>query len=192
MALLTGTVTVDGKDHAVDRWPGMVGHNWGSQHAERWIWVHGMNFDHFGNDSWVDVVLGRIKLGPTLLPWVASGAISVEGQRLALGGLRRMRGVDVTERPTGARLMLPGPGDSSVRVDVGADHDRFVGWTYSDPDGHTHDVANCSIADIEVTLMRPKRSDLTLRASGTAAYEIGMREQNHGIAIQPFADGPHS
>ena len=190
MARFTGTVTIDGKDQAVDRWPGMVGHNWGSQHAERWIWLHGMAFDGREDDSWIDVVLGRIQLGPLLLPWVASGAISVDGQRLALGGLGRIRAVDVRERPTGARLLLPGPRGSSVQVNVGAERNRFVGWTYSDPDGHSHDVVNCSIADIEVTLQRPEQSELTLRASGTAAYELGMREQNHGIPIQPFADGP--
>lgn len=190
MARFTGTVTVDGTEHGVDRWPGMVGHNWGSQHAQRWIWLHGMAFDSLGDDSWIDVVLGRIKLGPVLLPWVASGAISIEGQRLALGGLGRTRAVDVRERPTGARLTLPGPRGTSVRVNVGAERARFVGWTYCDPDGHSHEVANCSIADIAVTLRRPKQADLTLRASGTAAYELGMQEQNHGIPIQPFPDGP--
>ena len=87
-------------------------------------------------------------------------------------------------------MRLDRPQGSSVHVHVGAERDRFVGWTCSDPDGHSHDVANCSIADIEVTLKRPKQSELTLRASGTAAYELGMREQNHGISIQPFPDGP--
>ena len=190
MARITGTVTVDGKDHAVDRWPGMVGHNWGSQHAHRWIWLHGMGFDRHGDDTWIDVVLGRIRLGPVLLPWVACGGISLQGRRVALGGLGRMRATVVREHPTGAQLTLPGPDGSSVRVDVGADRERFVGWAYADPDGHTHDVANCSIADIEVTVRRPKRPDLTLRASGTAAYELGMQERDHGIPIQPFADGP--
>lgn len=189
MARFSGTVTIDGRDHSVDQWPGMVGHNWGSQHAERWIWLHGMCFDGHGDDTWIDVVLGRIKLGPVMLPWVASGAICIEGQRLALGGLGRMRATDVSERPTRARLTLPGPGGASVDVDVGADRDCFVGWTYADPDGHTHDVANCSIADIEVTVGCPHRPTLRLRASGTAAFELGMREQDHGISIQPFADG---
>src|SRR5450631_2102624 len=26
-------------------WPGMVGHNWGAEHAERWIWLHGVAFE---------------------------------------------------------------------------------------------------------------------------------------------------
>jgi hypothetical protein len=75
-------------------------------------------------------------------------------------------------------------------VDVGAERERFVGWSYADPNGNTHDVANCSIADIEVAVSRPGRPDLLLRSAGTAAYELGMREVDHGIAIQPFVDIP--
>ena len=26
-------------------WRGMVGHNWGAEHAERWIWLHGVGFE---------------------------------------------------------------------------------------------------------------------------------------------------
>ena len=29
----------------LDGWRGMVGHNWGAQHAERWIWLHGAGFE---------------------------------------------------------------------------------------------------------------------------------------------------
>ena len=32
----------DGREIPVDGWRGMVGHNWGAQHAERWIWLHGL------------------------------------------------------------------------------------------------------------------------------------------------------
>jgi hypothetical protein len=189
-ARFTGTVSVDGRHHDIDDWPGMVGHNWGSQHAERWIWLHGMNFDGADDDTWIDVVLGRVKAGPILLPWIGSGAISIDGERTALGGASRLRGTKVAERPTGARLTLRGRGDLTVRVDVGAPRERFVGWSYADPNGHTHDVANCSIAEIEVTVRRPHGPALVLSASGTAAYELGMREADHGIVIQPFADLP--
>ena len=32
---------VGDREPRVDGWPGMVGHNWGAEHAERWIWLHG-------------------------------------------------------------------------------------------------------------------------------------------------------
>jgi hypothetical protein len=187
---VAGTVSIDGAHHEIDEWPGMVGHNWGSQHAERWIWLHGLNFDGEDDDTWLDVVLGRVRVGPVLLPWVASGAIGLHGERHALGGPHRVRTTHVAERPTGARLSIPGASGVTVQVDVGAPPERFVGWTYADPNGHTHDVVNCSIADMEVTVTRPSRPSLTLRATGTAAYELGMRENDHGIPIQPYPDGP--
>ena len=42
-------------------WPGMIGHNWGSEHAERWIWLHGVCFQEEPR-AWLDVALGRLKV----------------------------------------------------------------------------------------------------------------------------------
>ncbi|MBC7309309.1 MAG: hypothetical protein H5T81_04745 [Tetrasphaera sp.] len=190
MACLSGTVGIGEREYAVHDWPGMVGHNWGTQHAERWIWLHGMRFDGYDDSTWLDVVLGRIQVGPVLMPWIASGAMSVEGERIRVGGIARVLGTHVRERPTGASLRLPGSSGSHIGVEVGAPSERFVGWEYASPDGRTHDVANCSIADIEVAVQRSRRPNLLLRATGTAAYELGMHEHDHGIAIQPFPDGP--
>lgn len=187
-ARLSGTVTVDGRRLEVDSWPGMVGHNWGASHAERWIWLHGMHFDGHGDDTWIDVVLGRIKVGPVLLPWVASGALSLKGERHALGGIERLRSTGVSARADRAGIALAGADGLTVRIEVDAPSQRFVGWTYADPDGTTHAVVNCSIADLDATVSRPGTPVLRLRASGTAAYELGMREPDHRVEIQPFPD----
>jgi hypothetical protein len=187
-ARLSGTVTVDGRRLDLESWPGMVGHNWGASHAERWIWLHGMHFDDQDDETWLDVVLGRIKVGPVLLPWVASGALSLRGVRHALGGVERLRGTEVAEHPNRATIAMDGGDGIALSVEVAAPLERFVGWTYADPDGTTHDVVNCSIADLDVTVRRPGTPDLRLRARGTAAYELGMRERDHGVELQPFPD----
>ena len=44
-ARFTGSVTVDGERLELDGWPGMVGHNWGAEHAERWSWIQANDFD---------------------------------------------------------------------------------------------------------------------------------------------------
>jgi len=189
-ARFSGSVVVGGQRTEVVEWPGMLGHNWGTEHAERWIWLHGMGFGGEPDSTWIDVVLGRIKVGGWLAPWVASGAISLRGERHALGGMGRTRSTEVSERPHGAGLTLPGTNGLQVHVDVWAPKERFVGWTYADPDGHTHDVVNCSIADIDVFVTRPEEADVELSARGTAAYELGMRDHEHGVPLQPFPDGP--
>ena len=72
---------------------------------------------------------------------------------------------------------------------ISAPRKDFVGWVYADPKGPTHNTVNCSVADLELTVEeadRPARR-LTLAAGG--AYELGMRETDHGIPIQPHPDG---
>ena len=48
---------------------------------------------------------------------------------------------------------------------------------------------NCSIASMELTVDRPGEPPLTLTTAHGAAYELGMRERDHGVPLQPFPDG---
>jgi len=182
-----GRVVAGDRSVDITGWRGMVGHNWGTQHAERWIWLHGAGFeDH--ESAWLDVALGRIRIGPWTTPWVANGVLSLDGARHRLGGLGATRRTEISERPDGASFTLPGK-EITVQGRVGADRDDFVGWIYADPDGSEHNTVNCSIADLVLTVSRPAQPPLTLELAAGAAYELGMREKDHGMAIQPFPDG---
>ena len=65
-----------------------------------------------------------------------------------------------------------------------------MGWVYADPDGSEHHAVNCSVADLQRGRVAPRpRAALSLSLDGGAAYELGMRERDHGMAIQPFPDG---
>jgi hypothetical protein len=185
-ARFSGEVTVGDRRVELDGWPGTTGHNWGAQHAERWIWMHGMAFDGTA-DAWLDLGLGRIKLGPLTTPWTAAGAISLGGVRLALGGPAAARRTEVKERPDGCSFAIPGAG-LTVRGEVAAPPKDFVGWVYSDPDGSEHNTVNCSIAQMELTVEREGQETLRLTTAHGGAYELGMRERDHGIPIQPFPD----
>jgi hypothetical protein len=48
---------------------------------------------------------------------------------------------------------------------------------------------NCSLADLDLWVSRGDERLVGLSASGLAAYELGMREHDHGMVIQPFPDG---
>jgi hypothetical protein len=185
-ARFDGRVSIDGRDVEVDGWHGMVGHNWGAQHAERWIWMHGLGFDGVGEATWIDAAIGRIKLGPLTTPWIANGALSLDGERIALGGPGRR--VRIDERPDHCDFAIPGKG-VEVRGTVSAPRERFVGWVYADPDGSEHHTVNCSIADMELDVEREASPPTRLSLAGGAAYELGMRERDHGMEIQPFPDG---
>jgi hypothetical protein len=185
-ARFEGRLTVGTEKLDVTGWRGMVGHNWGAQHAERWIWLHGLGFDGAGEGTWIDAAIGRVKVGPLTTPWVANGAISIDGERLPLGGPRR--GVRVDERPDGCEFTLPGRG-VTVRGTATVPPGQMVGWVYADPDGSEHNSLNCSIADMRLEVERDNGTPLALELAGGAAYELGVRERDHGVPIQPYPDG---
>lgn len=186
-ARFSGRVEAGGRTVDLEGWRGMVGHNWGAQHAERWIWLHGAGFEGH-DDAWFDAALGRIRIGPWTTPWVANGVLSLDGVRHRLGGLGTTRRTEVSERLDGATFTLPGR-EITVQGQVGADRDDFAGWIYADPDGSEHNTVNCSISNLVLTVSRPAQPPLTLQLASGAVYELGMRETDHGIAIQPFPDG---
>ena len=188
IARFDGTITVYGKEIQLSGWPGMVGHNWGTQHAERWIWLHGLGFEGADDGTWLDVVLAKVKLAGRTTPWIASGAISMSGNRFPLGGPRRLRGTRVQETPDRLEFVLPGRG-IAVSGTVRAPREQFVGWIYADPDGSQHHAVNCSIADLDLWVSRGDERLIGLTSVGRNAYELGMRETDHGMRIQPFPDG---
>jgi hypothetical protein len=172
---------------ALEDWPGLVGHNWGAEHAERWIWLHGTDFAE-APDAWLDVALGRILLGRRLTPWVANGVLSLGGARHRIGGLLGSR-PQVKESVAGATIRLAGRGGVRIDLRASAPAGLAAGWRYADPDGGEHDVVNCSLAALELDVRTPAGSVQRLTTSHGGAYELGMRERDHGVPIAPFADG---
>lgn len=171
----------------LDGWRGMVGHNWGAEHAERWIWLHGIGFDE-DPAAWLDVAIGRVRVGSLTTPWVANGALCLQGRRQRLGGLGA-RGLLVAETPRHCRLSIPGADGVVLQAHVDAPPAAIAGWRYADPDGGGHDAANCSIASLRLTVNEPGAASRTLDTDHGAVYELGMREHDHGIPLAPFPDG---
>ena len=190
-----GTFTLpDGRALDLDGWRGMVGHNWGAEHAERWIWLHGVGFAE-DESAWLDVALGRIKVAGRLTPWVANGALGIDGERYRIGGLGA-RGLRVTENTEGCGLSMPGPKGLRVDARVAVPSASSAGWRYADPDGGEHEVANCSVANVELDVALPGGGGVRrLTSAHGGAYELGMRADRsgdrpaHGVPIAPFADG---
>jgi hypothetical protein len=162
---LSGTVNADGKAFELDRWPGMLGHNWGAEHAERWIWLHGV----FAGDAWLDLAVGRVKVGPVTTPWIVNGVVATGGERRRIGGRAH-----VTETPEHLELRAGG-----LRLTADSPRERIVVWPYAG----THHAANCSVAAIEATV-----DGRTLRTAHGGAYELGTRERPDGLPVQPFDD----
>ena len=175
-AIFDGTLTAgDRAPVNVEGWPGMAGHNWGAEHAATWIWLHGVAFaDHPG--AWLDLSVGRVRVGPVLTPWIANGAVQAVGERRRLGGPRPAR---VTATPEGCRVET---GD--VVVEARSPAGQTVAWPYADPGGGEHHSLNCSIAAVTVRI-----GGRELHTPHGGVYEHGVAPGAHGVELQPFPDG---
>jgi len=186
-ARFDGRLEVDGEAIELRGWPGMIGHNWGSEHAERWVWLEGTGFGD-GGGTYFDAGAARVKAGRWTSPWLPAGMLVLDGEAHRLGGIGQIRSARVDESPTACEFTLPGR-DIVVHGRVSAPRKDFVGWVYADPRGPEHHTVNCSVADLELTVERQAQPPRKLKLSGGGAYELGMRETEHGIPIQPFPDG---
>jgi len=181
---VTGTLEVDGRTLAVSGWRGTVGRNWGSEHADSWVWLHAADFGA-APQAWLDLVLARIRVGPARSPWTAMGALSLAGDRIVLGGLGRRPRVDA--RPDRLTADVPAP-HARLRLSVTTGDDDPVAVPYTDPRGGTRTVRHAALARVELTLRRPGDRELTLTSS-RGAYEYGTRQDMPGIVPQPLPEG---
>jgi hypothetical protein len=169
-ATFDGLLEIGGERIDVRGWAGALGHNWGAEHAATWVWLHAV-----WPDAWLDLSAGRVRLGPVLSPWIANGALHVDGRRVRLGGPRRAR---VEATPRSCRIQVPG-------AVVEAIPRQMVAWEYADPSGSLHHSLNSSIAELRVVLDDGR--ELTTTHGGV--YEHGTTDFSHGIPVQPFSDG---
>jgi hypothetical protein len=186
-ARFDGRLEVGGETIDLAGWPGMIGHNWGSEHAERWVWLEGTGFEG-SPDAYFDAGAARINLGRWTTPWIPSGMLVLDGEAHRLGGFGKVRSASIAESAGACSFVLPGK-NVVVRGRVSAPKKDFVGWVYADPNGPEHQTINCSVSDLELNVERPGHPARQLTLSAGAAYEFGMHETDHGIPIQPYPDG---
>ena len=182
--LVSGTLEVSGQPVSVSGWRGTIGHNWGSEHADSWVWLHAAGFGE-APDGWLELVLARIKIGPARSPWTAMGALSLGGEPISLGGLGRRPRIDVHADRLEAGIPSP---RSRLELSVTtADSDAVV-VAYADPSGGPRIVRHAALAAIDLTLHRHGEPGRTLSSSG-GAYEYGTRQGIAGVTVEALPEG---
>jgi hypothetical protein len=167
-ATAMGVLTLDGEETSLDGWEAIIGHNWGTEHAHEWCWVHigGLGEDRRG---WLDLALARIKLGPLLTPWIATGAVDFDDRRYVPARLRRVA-CDRAGELTDVRLSLSP--SASLELAITAPGHAGIKWDYDSPTGPGRLVENCSVADATLRLDSPTGSR-SVAVTGTVAVEHG-------------------
>lgn len=182
--LVSGVIELDGHSVAVSGWRGTVGHNWGSEHADSWVWLHAAGFGA-APEAWLELVLARIRIGRARSPWTAMGALSLGGERIPLGGLGRRPVVGA--HPGSLTAGIPSPG-ARLRLTVTAGDEDAVAVSYADPSAGTRAVRHAALATVGVALHRRGERELIM-SGGRGAYEFGTRQGMRGIVLQPLPEG---
>jgi hypothetical protein len=177
---VSGVLQIGGSSIDVSGWRGTVGHNWGSQHADSWVWLHADGLGGAQGD-WLELVLARIRAGGVLLPWTAFGALSLGGERQPLGGLSRP--AVVSSRPGRLTATVSAPG-ARLELTVTADADGTAVLTYADPAGGTRVVSHSALARAELVLRR--RGGDRLLAADLCACEYGSAHPVPGTEPRPL------
>jgi hypothetical protein len=181
---VTGLLEVGGREVSVSGWRGTAGRNWGSEHADSWVWLHAAGFGD-APAAWLDLVLARIRIGPARSPWTAMGALSLGGERIVLGGLGRRSRVDARPDRLTAGVAAP---DARLQVSVTTADGATLAVPYTDPRGGTRTVCHAALASVELTVHRPHDRELSL-STGRAAYEYGTSQEVPGFTPQPLPEG---
>ena len=188
--IVSGRLVLDGALVDVVGWRATVGHNWGREHAERWVWLHAAGFED-EPETWLELAIARVRVGGALSPWIANGAVSVGGRRFKLGGLGHIPGVRVVAAPGRLEAIVPGE-RLEIRVAVHADLDQTVGFKYAgvgtDPVRGEREVLHAGLAEVHLGIRRPGRSSAELATAAGGAYELGGRRFTHGVPLQPYPD----
>ncbi len=111
----TGSLEVGGERIEVDGWRGMIGHNWGAEHAERWVWVQGAGFEGRSPEDYFDMAVGRIKVAGRTTPWVGNGMLVLDGAEHRLGGFERVPSTEVERGADELPLRAQGQGGEAER-----------------------------------------------------------------------------
>ncbi|MGQ0537188.1 MAG: tocopherol cyclase family protein [Methanobacteriota archaeon] len=166
---VSGTVRANGTEYRYDRAPAAEGHLWGTRHAPSWAWCHANTFA--GEEGAVlELLSARPRPGaaPRTLLYLRTRD---RRYHWAVPFLTRFES-DATLTRWSFRATR-----GSVRIEalVTADAERFVGVTYTDPDGSTRVCHNTKLADVNVRILRREEGTWQLKkkleAHGNAAFE---------------------
>jgi len=168
-ATFSGSLAIAGKSVDIAGWRGMIGHNWGADHADRWIWLHVPGLGSRDPAAWLDMVLVRVRLGPALSPWLPAGALALDGAVRRIRAVETLRGLRVAVEPERLAVALPGWSQTGLAVDVRLPAGQTVLWDYAGPSGGQRRVRNCSVASATLTV----GSATAIEVAGTVAVEVG-------------------
>jgi hypothetical protein len=184
----SGSITVNGEKWTIDRWPGLLGHNWAPRHTPLYAWGHCNLWEREGGAAGAaetELVFegssAKVKVGPLLSPLSTLLCLRWRGVRYDLNAALDL----VTNKGeiSPRRWRFEGKNRHiALRGEMWATTDDFVGLYYENPDGPPTHCLNSKLANARLELEARGRAPLVVH-SRAAALEIGTLDPAHGVRM---------
>jgi hypothetical protein len=182
---LEGFFEVDGERWDVTGFRAAQGHNWGKGHAYAYAWAHANALRALPGSAscervWLEVISGRVRLGPLLTPWLTTAAIAIDGELFRFDGLRALLSRSVHSDARSFAFTVRA-GGAILKARLWAEDTQLAGLCYRDPDGQELACLNSKLAHAQVSLtVRGRTWSLE---TDQAALELGTRRGDHGVKL---------
>jgi hypothetical protein len=183
----SGSVIVNGERWDVDRWPGLLGHNWAPRHTPLYAWGHCNLWEREGDGGAAEPELvfegssAKVKVGPLLSPLSTLLCLRWRGVRYDLNAALDL--VTNTGEISPRRWRFGGENRHlALRGELWATSDDFVGLFYENPDGPPTYCLNSKLAHARLEIEARGRAPFVVHSRG-AALEIGTLDPAHGVRM---------
>lgn len=185
---VTGSLVVRGERWDIDQWPGLLGHNWGPRHTSLYAWAHCNVWERAdgaaaaSEEEFVfEGLSAKTKIGPLLSPLSTLLCVRWKGVRYDLNSAIDLVTNEGEISPR--RWRFAGQNRFvSLRGEIWATTDDFVGLFYENPEGPPTHCLNSKLAQGRIEVTARGRASVVLQ-SRAAALEIGTLDPSHGVRM---------
>jgi len=180
-----GSLVVDGRRYEFSGESLGQTHLWGRKHAHDWAWAHCTTFA--GEQvAALECLTVRLKRMGRVLPPLTMLTLYLDGVEHRFNRLRQALSGRTTGTIASCSYTFSGrSGRLRLRGHFSCRPEDMIVAPYLDPDGAPSYCANTEVGDLELVVERREGSawveHATLRAEGTAHFEIGGRERDPRI-----------
>ncbi len=168
----SGTIAAAGETIAVDRWPGMQGHNWGAEHPWEYAWGQCLFPNSSGGlEAMVEGFSGRLRLAGRTTPALSALVVRRHDRTFRFDRLLDLwrQTARITDR-TWTLAMRGGDGEVELSMDAGAQPIACLG--YRNPDGRLSYCLNTKLARVHLKLKPKSAAPLELESAHGGALEF--------------------
>ncbi|MFO0722649.1 MAG: hypothetical protein U1E65_02620 [Myxococcota bacterium] len=169
---VTGALELDGQRIELDGWSGMLGHNWGKEHARQYAWGQCLFLDARGvPEAMVEGFSGKVEVLGRRTPWVSALIVRRGSEEFRFDRLYDLWAQNAVIDRRSWELSLSGPG-GEAHLMMRAPDRPWACLGYQNPDGRLSYCFNTKLAEVELKVQPRQGHAFVLRSAHGGALEL--------------------